>query len=77
MADRVCWNCGSVIDPAGFEGEFTYRCQSCGELERDVRCRSCLRPLFLAASDSSFVCPHCGTKNYVRPGTLEGMKKPT
>ena len=72
MAERICWNCGA--NDWDFEGQFSYRCKSCNELERDVRCRKCLRPLFLAATATSFTCPHCGKGNNVRPGVLEGHR---
>lgn len=69
MADRICWNCGAIEDWE-YEGDFTHRCNSCKELERDVRCRKCLRPLFLSAAEVAFRCPFCGKKNRIVPGTL-------
>lgn len=73
MADRICWNCGAVEDWE-FQGAFTYRCKQCSSLERDIRCRKCLRPLFLDAKQTEVKCPHCGTKNGVKPGELEGQR---
>ncbi|MFB3737572.1 MAG: hypothetical protein ACE14W_01235 [Candidatus Velamenicoccus archaeovorus] len=71
MAERICWNCGS--HDLDYKGEFTHRCEACGELERDVRCRKCLRPLFLSAQDTMFSCSFCGTRNRIAPGVLEGQ----